>query len=166
MKKLTSIALLLFAFAIAHGQNPPKSPRITADSKFMKVTYGQPSKRDRVVFGPKGLEPYGKVWRTGANQATEITLLKDGKFGGKAVKAGTYTLFTIPEEKEWTVMLNSQTGQFGAFEYDKYKDKNVAEVKVAAKKLPAAVEKLTITPTDKALKIEWDQTSVSVPVSF
>ncbi|MDJ1469600.1 DUF2911 domain-containing protein [Cytophagaceae bacterium DM2B3-1] len=162
--------LLTFAFALASilafGQNPPKSPRITSESKFIKVSYGQPSKRGRTIFGPNGIEPFGKVWRTGANQATEITFTKDGKFGGTPVKAGTYTLFTIPEEKEWTVLLNSQLGQFGAFEYDKYKDKNVLEVKVPVKKLSSPVEKFTITPSDKDLKIEWDQTSVVVPVSF
>nr|MCU0355191.1 DUF2911 domain-containing protein [Cytophagales bacterium] len=132
----------------------------------IKVAYGQPSKRERVIFGPGGLEPYGKVWRTGANQATEITFAKDGTFGGKPVKAGTYTLFTIPDEKEWTVILNSQLGQFGAFEYDKHKGKNVLEVKAPVKKTASVVEKFTITPTDKELKMEWDQTSVSVPVSF
>ncbi len=167
MKKSLFIA---FFFALASvavfAQNPPKSPRINAESKFIKVAYGQPSKRGRVIFGPDGLEPYGKVWRTGANQATEITFTKDVKFGGKPVKAGTYTLFTIPNEKEWTIILNEQLGQFGAFEYDKYKEKNVLETTVPAKKLSSPVEKLTITPSDKDLKIEWDQTSVLVPVSM
>jgi hypothetical protein len=167
MKKSLLFAFLFtLASAVVFAQNSPKSPRINAESKFMKVAYGQPSKRGRVIFGPEGIEPFGKVWRTGANQATEITFTKDVKFGGRPVKAGTYTLFTIPDEKEWTILLNSQLGQFGAFEYDKYKDKNVLEVKVPAKKLSTAVEKLTITPTDKELKIEWDQTSLSVPVSI
>jgi len=167
---MTKSTLLAFCFAfitaMIYAQSSPKSPRVTTESKFIKVSYGQPSKRGRVIFGPEGLEPYGKVWRTGANQATEITLTKDGKFGGTPIKAGTYTLFTIPDEKEWTVILNSQLGQFGAFEYNKYKDNNVLEVKVPARRLSKPVEKLTITPTDKDLKIEWDQTSVAVPVSF
>lgn len=169
MKRLTLLLVCLLASTSIAWAQAPKSPRITANGKFMKVVYGQPSKRDRVIFGPesaKPLEPYGKVWRTGANQATEITFAKDGTFGGSPVKAGTYTLFTIPNENEWTVILNSQLGQFGAFDYESNKGKNAAEVKVPAKKLSKPVEKLTITPEDKALKIEWDQVSVSVPVSF
>ncbi len=164
MKK-TTFFLLIFLSAFVSGYcQAPKSPQVTAESTNMDVVYGQPSKRGREIFGK--LEPFGHVWRTGANQATEITFKKDCTFGGKAVKAGTYTLFTIPDVKEWTVILNSQLGQFGAFEYDKHKGKNVAEVKVPVKKNKAVVEKLTITPTDKALTIEWDTTKVSVPVAF
>ncbi len=167
MKKSFLFALIFALTSVAvFAQDPPTSPRINTQSKLMKVSYGQPSKRGRAIFGADGLEPYGKVWRTGANQATEITFTKNVTFGGKPVKAGTYTLFTIPEEKEWTVILNSQLRQFGAFEYDKYKEKNVLEVKVPAKKLSAPVEKLTITPTEKELKIEWDQAGIAVPVTM
>ena len=82
-------------FATAQEKKgPPASPRMTAEGKNVKVSYGQPSKKGRVIFGE--LVPYGKVWRLGANEATEITFEKDGSFGGKPVKAGTYTLFTIP----------------------------------------------------------------------
>src|SRR5689334_20084655 len=79
-----------------------KSPHETVEGKDISVTYGRPYKKGRDIFG--GLEPYGKVWRTGADAATEVTFKKDGTFGGKPVKAGTYTLFTIPNEKEWTVI--------------------------------------------------------------
>ena len=129
----------------------------------MKVAYGQPSKRGRVIFGQ--LEPYGKVWRTGANEATEITFTKDATFGGQAVKAGTYTLFTIPNENEWTVILNPELKQWGAYGYDKIKDKDLPHVKVPAKKLDAPVEKLTLKFDEKnSLVIEWDQTHVEVPI--
>lgn len=164
MKKFTlSLLLLLSVVFFGYCQNP-SSPRVTAESKHVKVAYGQPSKRGRVIFGD--LLPYGEVWRTGANEATEITFLKDGVFGGKPVKKGTYTLFTIPGEKEWTVILNGQLNQFGAFEYEQHKGKNVLEVKVPAKKTKDVLEKLTIRPTDLALAIEWDNTSVSVPMKF
>jgi hypothetical protein len=164
MKKISiSLFLLLAVVCVSFGQNP-SSPRITAESKNVKVAYGQPSKRGRVIFGE--LVPYGQVWRTGANQATEITFVKDGTFGGKPVKKGTYTLFTIPSETEWTIILNSQLNQNGAFEYDQNKEKNVLEVKAAAKKAANAVEKFTIRPTDTALVLEWDATSVSVPMKF
>lgn len=147
---------------VSAQEKAPKSPRITAEGKNVKVAYGQPSKRGRVIFGE--LVPYGKVWRLGANEATEITFAKDGSFGGKPVKAGTYTLFTIPEASEWTFVLNSSLKQWGAYEYDKIKDKNVLEVKAKATKTGAPVEKLTITvPSDK-LVVEWDNTHVEVPV--
>ena len=81
----------LVAFTFAYSQNPPASPRVTAENGNIKITYGQPSKKGRVIFGAEGsqsLEKYGKVWRTGANEATVITFKKDGKLGGKDVKAG------------------------------------------------------------------------------
>lgn len=122
MKKLLVLFLAMFATAaFAQERKAPQSPTITSESANITVKYGQPSKRGRVIFG--GLEQYGKVWRTGANAATEITFKKDVNFGGKPVKAGTYTLFSIPEEKEWTVILNSELKQFGAFGYEKSKTK-------------------------------------------
>ncbi|GAA4415371.1 hypothetical protein GCM10023187_45850 [Nibrella viscosa] len=170
MKKLSAILVALFltvSFVYAQGNKP--SPAVTAESpsKNIKVKYGQPSKRGRVIFGPEGstsLEKYGKVWRTGANEATEITFAKDVNFGGKPVKAGSYTLFTIPDEKEWTVILNGQLGQWGAYDYEKHKSKDVASVKVPAKTTNDVAEKLVITPTDNQLTIAWDKTMIAVPI--
>jgi Protein of unknown function (DUF2911) len=82
------------------------------------------------------------------------------------VNAGTYTLFVIPNKESWTIILNSQLGQWGAFEYDKYKNKDVLHVDVPVKKLDTVVEQLTIRLPAAVLIIEWDQTQVSVPVSF
>jgi hypothetical protein len=164
MKRISISLLLLFSVVFLGYSQNPSSPRITAESKNVKVVYGQPSKRGRVIFGE--LLPYGEVWRTGANEATEITFAKDGTFGGKPVKQGTYTLFTIPGAKDWTIILNSQLKQFGAFEYERHKDKNVLEVLVPARKTQGVVEKLSIRPTDTALLIEWDMTSISVPMKF
>lgn len=77
----------------------------------MKIVYGRPLKNGRTIFG--GIIPYDKVWRTGANEATEITFYKDVVFGGQAVKAGTYSLFTIPGKKEWTFILNKDLDIWG-----------------------------------------------------
>jgi len=172
MKKgmLATAVLLLTLVSMVFAQgNQRKSPHTTVESpnKTVKVTYGQPSKRGRMVFGPEGsmsLEKYGKVWRTGADEATEITFAKDVMFGDKMVKAGTYTLFTIPTEKEWTIILNGQLGQWGAYDYDKYKAKDVVQVKVPAKTSKTPMEKMTITPTDNDLSIAWDQAMVTIPV--
>ena len=131
-------------------------------AKNITISYGRPYKKGRDIFG--GLEAYGKVWRTGADDATEITFDKDVVFGDKQVKAGTYTLFTIPGNTEWTVILNSELGQWGAYKYDKTKD--VARVAVTPKHLDKVVEQLTITDKKDMLNIEWDQTSVTVPMKF
>ncbi len=172
MKTLSTLFFCLFGLVSlvqAQGMKAPVSPKVTAESpdKSISVVYGQPSKKGRVIFGPEGstsLEKYGKVWRTGANNATEVTFKNDVMFGGKMVKAGTYTLYTIPGEKEWTVLLNSTLGQWGAFDYEKIKGADVATVKVPVSMAKSPIEKLTITPSNTSLAIAWDNMTVSVPV--
>lgn len=168
-KTILTLFLTLVAFAWATAQEAKPSPRMTAEGKNVTVAYGQPSKRGRTLFGAEGsgsLEPYGKVWRTGANEATEITFKKDGTFGGKPVKAGTYTLFSIPGDKEWTVILNSERKQWGAYNYDKIKDKDVLSVTVPTKKYNNSAEKLSFNVKDNALDFQWDNTGFSVPMKF
>jgi len=164
MKKLFFLSGFFLFALMACAQQPPASPRITAEGENVKVAYGQPSKKGRVIFGEK--EKYGKVWRAGANEATEITFAKDGTFGDQPVKAGTYTLFVTPAENEWTVILNSSLKQWGSFKYDEIKDKDVLKVTVPTKKTDGVVEKLTYRFAGSDLIIEWDQTQVAVPVKF
>ncbi|MBO9153637.1 DUF2911 domain-containing protein [Chitinophaga sp. GCM10012297] len=162
MKKILLLAAIIVISNSAFSQSV-ESPRITAEGKNVKISYGQPSKRDRIIFGR--LVPYGEVWRTGANGATEITFTKNAIFGGKPVKAGTYTLFTIPGEKKWMFILNSELGQWGAFKYNEIKGKDVLQVTVPASSVKGtAVEKLTITLPSNKLVLEWDKTRVEVPV--
>jgi len=173
MKNLIAVFSLLFAMVSlvqAQDKKPPVSPKVTVESpdKSIKIVYGQPSKKGRVIFGPEGstsLEKYGKVWRTGANEATEVTFKHDVMFGGKMVKAGTYTLFTIPGEKEWSVLLNSTLGQWGSYEYEKIKGNDVAKVTVPVSANKKPIEKLTITPSNNSIAIAWDNVTVSVPVT-
>jgi hypothetical protein len=165
---MKQLLLLLSAFIITLSSNAQgggrKSPHDTVSSKNTTVTYGRPYKKGRVVFGE--LEKYGKVWRVGADEATTIKFAKDVKFGGADVKAGTYTLFAIPGETEWTIILNGQLGQWGAFSYEKNKDKDVASVKVPVQKLDLPVEQLTIRFIESgALVIEWDMTRVLVTIN-
>ncbi|UYQ91033.1 DUF2911 domain-containing protein [Chitinophaga horti] len=164
MKRMLVLLSMILIGTNVIAQNPPKSPRVEVSAPNVKVSYGQPSKNGRDIFG--GLVPYGQVWRTGANKSTDITFEKDATFGGKKVKAGTYALFTIPGEKEWTVILNSQPAQSGAFEYDKTKDKNVVEVKAPVTSRSDVQEKFTISLPKNAIVFEWDKTKVSVPVKF
>lgn len=160
---LFALAFLVTSSAVI-AQDPPKSPRVTATGENVEIAYGQPSKRGRVIFGE--LEKFGKVWRAGANKSTDITFKKDGSFGGRPVKAGTYALFIIPEEKEFTFILNSVTEQSGAYDYDKNKDKNVAQVKVPRQKTSATVEKLTFSFPKGQLLFEWDDSKAAVPLKF
>jgi hypothetical protein len=144
------------------------SPEATAvyDKGGLKiqVEYCQPSKKGRVIFGQ--LEPYGKVWRTGANEATEITFNQPVTFGDKAVNAGTYTLFTIPQPDQWTVILNSELNQWGAFNYNEAKD--VVRIQVPASLTPQVTEMFTIDFQDANNRVDmqlaWDQTKVTVPI--
>jgi hypothetical protein len=162
-KIILMAAFVASSTTVAFSQEAPKSPRITAEGNDVKVSYGQPSMRGREIFGK--LVPYGEVWRTGANEATEITFSKNGSFGGKPVKAGTYTLFTIPGESQWTFILNSSLKQWGAYKYGEIKDKNVLQVKAKPSTISGEpVEKLTITLPKGKLVLEWDKTKVEVPV--
>jgi hypothetical protein len=131
---------------------------------LVKVIYGRPQKISEKVFGHQ--IPYGEIWRTGANEATEVVFFNDMKFGNKMVKAGTYVLHTIPGEKEWTIILNTNTDTWGAFFYDRSKD--VARIKVSAKK----AEELDIFSIafKKSFKhtymvLAWDSTRINIPLS-
>ncbi len=171
MKKLFSLALLLLIGATAGiAQNAKKgsytgkggTPHEVVTGPNVTISYGRPYKKGRDIFG--GLEAYGKVWRLGADEATEITFEKGVVFGGKQVSAGTYTLFATPGKEEWTLIVNKALGQWGAYSYDASKD--IVQVKVPVKHLDKVVEQLTITPKANELVIEWDKTSVTVPMSW
>jgi len=135
---------------------------------YVKIVYGQPYKRGRDIFGQ--LVPYNETWRTGANEATELTSTKNISFGGEELKAGTYALFTIPREDEpWTIILNSELGQWGAFEYQSEYD--VFRIEVPAIEKETSTEPFTIRFTDviddsTSLVMQWDQTEVSIPIRF
>lgn len=167
------LAVILLLFTEARAQEPVKSrpsplEMVTMkwEDTYVKITYGRPHKRGRNVFGE--LVPYDKVWRTGANEATELTTTADIQLAGNTVPAGTYTVFSIPQEDKWTIILNSDLGQWGAYRYDESKD--VVRFDVPTKKLDTTYEPFTIefeqTGNDVTLKMMWDQTGVEIPVSF
>jgi hypothetical protein len=148
---------------------PRPSPMAIAKIKlggnaFVKVVYSRPFKKGREIFG--GLVPFGQVWRTGANEATELTTTADLSLGGKTLKAGTYAVFTIPSKDKWTVIFNSDLGQWGAYTYDASKD--VMRVDVPVQTVAGEFEAFTINLTKSAdgaeLVMLWDKTKVSVPV--
>ncbi|MEM6685934.1 MAG: DUF2911 domain-containing protein [Bacteroidota bacterium] len=131
----------------------------------IKVLYGRPQKKGRRIFG--SLVPYGKIWRTGANEATEVTFFKDVTLGDQEIKAGTYTLFTIPNKQSWTIIINADTDVWGSYYYDK--DKDVARLDVPVKKIDE-IEHFSIAFTKETdgtrMILAWDNISVAVPFSF
>lgn len=127
-----------------------------------KVIYSRPQLKGRSL---SKLAPNGKVWRTGANESTEITFYKDATIGGTPIKAGTYTMFTIPGEKEWTIIINSNTNTWGAFTYDQSKD--VVRVMAPASMADKPIEAFAITFTDDGtMYLGWGKVRVAVPISF
>lgn len=173
---LTLLALLLVLGAnvavIAQEVVDAPKPRMSAvaisrtmvGDTYVKVVYGQPLKKGRVIFGE--LEPYGKVWRTGANESTEITFSTDVTFGETRVSAGTYSLFTIPNKDSWTIILNRALGQSGAFQYDETKD--VVRLEVPVKTSQKMYEAFTVSFTEAEggtdLHLMWDLVHVTAPV--
>lgn len=138
----------------------------TTQNHYIKCTYGQPLKKGRQVFG--GLVPYDKLWRTGANEATEITFTSNFKIGDTSLPAGTYTLFTIPSKDNWTIILNSVLGQWGDFTYDAAKD--VLRFETTSAKNENIYEGFTIEFEEKKsiinLKLLWDNTVVIIPIEL
>jgi hypothetical protein len=139
------------------------------DKALARVTYSRPNKKDREVFGK--LIPYGKVWRAGANENSEIKFYTDVTIQGKKVKAGVYSLFVIPNETEWTIILNSDADQWGAYNYKE--DKDVVRFTVPVKNVEEMVENFTIQFKQAADKLNesvlvfaWDKTMVELPVLF
>ena len=121
MKKILLLsAIFCYSFISAQIKSPQPSPTATITQKVgvsnISVEYSRPGAKEREIFG--GLVNYGKMWRTGANKATKITFNENCVFGGAKVKKGSYSLFTIPGEKEWTVVLNKNTELWGVGEYD------------------------------------------------
>ncbi len=176
MKKYVAILFVLGAFLMTtdiNAQGFPglqKSPTDIAYAKAdrrakptIKVIYSRPQKKDRDIFG--ALVPHDKVWRTGADEATEIKLFQDYNMGGTTVKAGTYSLFSIPGEKEWTIILNSDLDSWGAYFYDESKD--VARITVPIAATPETLEAFGVyfKTVEKGyhMVLGWDNTQVEVP---
>jgi hypothetical protein len=131
----------------------------------VEIEYSRPGVKDRTIFG--GLVPYGKVWRTGANAATKITFSTPVKLNGTDIPAGTYALFTIPGEDEWTIIINKGAAQWGAFQYDEKAD--VVRFQATPVKLSKPMETFVIEFTDirdesARLNLAWENTLV--PIKF
>lgn len=131
-----------------------------------RVIYSRPQKEGRTIFG--GLVEYGKVWRLGANEATEIELYRDVKIKDKKLGKGRYTLYALPTETQWTVIFNKDLDTWGAFKYDEKKD--VLRVDVPVQKATPSAEAFSVmfnkSATGADMIIAWDEATVTLPISF
>lgn len=168
------VVLLSLAFWALSNYTKSHSPEdtvvFTEGDLRIEVFYNRPSKKDRLIFGE--LVPFGQVWRTGANEATTFDTNKDLTIGGETLKAGKYTLWTIPGEREWTVIFNSKMYPWGvnfSQEASREAEFDVLSTKVALEKLSEPTELFTISFAYQEIlnmSLAWDKTKVSVPMSW
>ncbi len=174
LTRITFFLLLTLTLGSVKAQELPKtrtSPLALMTMRFkdcyVKIVYSQPQKRGREVFGD--LVPYGKVWRLGANEATEITITKNVLINSLLLKEGTYSLFAIPQKDKWTIIINSELGLWGSYNYNNKLDVLRFDVPVTAIE-STQVEALTLQfdqRNDVAdLLIRWEKTQVSIPFKF
>lgn len=133
---------------------------------YVKIVYSQPQKNGREIFGQ--LVPYGEVWRTGANEATEITITSDVMVNGKELKAGTYSIFTIPNKTSWTIIFNKDLGLWGSYNYNPKRDELRFDAPVVGLNEVSEAFIIGIDPlNDKAnIFLQWDKTKVAFPVQY
>ncbi len=165
-----ALSLGLASFLVGMQKDPSKRPsppattEITLAGKKVKIDYGRPSMRGRKIFGE--LVPFGQVWRTGANEATTLTTDTDLEIGGARVPAGKYTLYTLPSEPGWKLIINKQTGQWGT-EYNQAQD--LARVDMKKELIEIPIEQFTISFLPKGsdgatLRLDWEKTRAQVEV--
>jgi len=187
MRKILVLGVFLFSFLFSFSQvvklpevdkspldvsyYPANYPVLKIQNKateqpVARVIYSRPQKQGRKVFGE--LVEYGKIWRLGANEATEIEFYKDVKIGGKKITKGRYTLYALVNENTWTMILNKDTDTWGAFKYDSKKD--VVRTDVPVQKSDETVESMSMwfekTTSGVSLVIAWEQVKVSLPITL
>lgn len=172
MKKSSFISTIAFAFIMLLTTNVnaqkfaglDKSPLDISMSKdrTVKIIYSRPQLKGRDL---STLAPNGKMWRTGANEGTEITFTKNTNFGGENVAAGTYTLTTIPGDKEWTIVLNSTLGTWGGNAGRYNKDTEVTRFTAKATTSSDSLEAFSIAFDDTGMHLGWGTVRVAIPIN-
>jgi hypothetical protein len=145
--------------------SPRDSVSINMEGATVSINYGRPSMRGRKIMG--GVVPYGKVWRTGANAATGLTTTGDIRLGKMILPKGAYTLYTVPSAKQWKLLINKQTEQWGTVHNARL---DLLSLPMKIKKLSHAVEKFSITlektgPRKGKLRLSWEKTEASIDFS-
>jgi hypothetical protein len=170
-KRIAFVVGMIFTltiFAACQGGKPSPAASASCDlggGKTVKTDYSSPSLKGRKMVG--GQDPYGKVWRNGANEATTFVTSSDIVVGGTNVPAGSYTLFVLPTADKWTLIINKKTGEWG-IPY-KYESDELARIDMKMSKPPSPVENFTIaydkTSTGCTLREDWDTTRATVGIS-
>jgi hypothetical protein len=169
---LVSVSLLLLCLATAAQDDKSKRPSPPAsteckfsDGKSIKVDYSSPRAKGRKIYG--GLVPYGKVWRTGANEATTFVTDANLTAGGKDIPAGSYTLFTVPNQGKWALVISKKTGEWGTDYPGEGED--LARIDMEASKTPSAVENFTISFHEMGngchMYMDWENTRATVELT-
>jgi hypothetical protein len=165
-------ALLAFASLVLLAQQdkssrpspPAKAACKLSGGKTVTIDYSSPRAKGRKIFG--GLVPYGEIWRAGANEATTFVAGSEVSIGGKTVPAGSYTIFTIPAEDKWTLVISKKTGEWGTAYPGP--DSDLARMDMKVSKLAAPVENFTIAldPSSNGctLHMDWETTRASVDI--
>lgn len=173
MYRIFILGMLASINLSVHAQQEVK-PRLSPTSivslrykdTYVKLTYSQPHKRGREVFGQ--LVPFHEVWRMGANEATEITLTRDVTVNGILLPAGTYSIFSIPSPDKWTIIINREAGLWGSYNYNPKLD--VFRFDVPVQTNPVVYEAFTIQFDQRNnmadLLLLWDKTKISIPFQF
>ncbi len=148
------------AFAKSDAQKKALEPKI-------RVIYARPFKKGREVFG--SLLEFGKAWRVGANESTEVLFMTDVLVGDTKVKAGRYSVIIIPNKDSWTLKINTDNDGWGNYSYDASKD--VASITVPTQKSKKEIEQLSVVLYEKSknvvhLKIGWDTTVAEFPITL
>ena len=160
----TVAALTSASIAFAQKASPAATASVNLSDNTITINYSRPYMKGRKIMGE--LVPYGKVWRTGADDATSLKTPVDLEIGGVKVPAGSYTLFSLPSAGVWKLIINKQTGQWG-LDYDEKQDFARVDMKKSA--LTSPLEQFTIElvkkgPKEAELILEWENTKLSVPV--
>ena len=171
MKKTALVTLFLLAISVVALAQQDKSKRPSppaqaqckfSDGKMITVDYSSPRAKGRKIFGE--LVPYGEVWRTGANEATTFVSTANLNAGGKDIPAGSYTIFTIPEQDKWTLIISKHTGEWG-IPY-KYESEELVRIPMAASKTSGPVENFTISFDQSGgactMQLSWENTQASL----
>ena len=162
----------VFAYMMLTTRNHSPFEQATYAGKGLNISvdYCRPYKKGRVIFGEASegaLQPYGTYWRAGANEATAIQFNQDVSIMGKSLKEGTYVLYAVPGNPDWTIGFNSDVGRWGYAEVDH--DKDILLVTAPQQALPDTVEQFTIDFTEQELgvnlNLKWDQTLVPISIT-
>jgi len=174
MKQMILVVLLIAGISYQSKAQVPGVPNASSTQTIIQelglgkvsVTYSRPNVKARKIFGE--LVPYGQVWRTGANAATSIDFSENVIINGKDIPAGKYALFCIPEENEWTIILNKQVDQWGAYTYDQHND--FLRFQVKPERVPEEQETFTVLFTDATTKsvnltLSWERSNVTMHIA-